>query len=261
MNESFITARDLTIGYGRQVIISGINFTLEPGKTLALVGVNGSGKSTLLKTIAGLLPKIEGNITVFGREPGKTPVRIAYLSQFNPAGFLLPLRAIDVVRMGRFSALGLLGRMKKEDEDIVRNSMDFMGVPHLADKALSTLSGGQRQRVFLAHVLARQADLFLLDKPASGLDVPGNELYKKAVAAILKRGASLVIATHNIKEASICDQAMLLAQRVVTYGPGNSVLTPETLLSTFGIIARMEAGQVVVVEKEHGCDHGEDNCD
>ena len=109
--------------------------------------------------------------------------------------------------------------------------------------------------MFLAYILARNADLVLLDEPTSNLDVPGTEDYKSAVARMTSRGASVIIATHNIKEAASCDLAMLLAQRVVVCGPGDTVLTPETLLSTFGIIARLENGQVIVVEKDHGCDN------
>ncbi len=253
MKTPYIIAKGLSIGYDRHIIVPDITMTLEPGKTLALVGVNGSGKSTFLKTMAGLLPPINGSLQVLGREPGKFPSRMAYLSQFNPTSFLLPLRTIDVVRMGRFPSLGLLRRLTGDDENLIRESMDYMGVLNLSDKPLNSLSGGQRQRIFLAHILAHNADLILLDEPTSNLDVPGIELYKKSIDRLLDRGVSLVIATHNIKEAGLCDQAMLLAQRVVAYGPGSSVLTPEALLSTFGIIARFEEGHVVVVEKEHGC--------
>lgn len=248
-----MAAQDLTIGYGRQTVVADIHIQLEAGKTLALVGVNGSGKSTLLKTMAGLLPMISGKLTLFGQVPGKTPARLAYLNQFNSNSFLLPLRAVDVVRMGRFPAHGLLGRMTRQDEKFVTDAMDFMGVLPFAEKALSSLSGGQRQRVYLAQVLAHQADLILMDEPTSNLDVAGIELYQKAKDILLERGASVVIATHNIKEAGRCDQAMLLAQRVVAYGSGSSVLTPEALLATFGIIARFEEDHIVVVEKEHGC--------
>jgi ABC-type Mn2+/Zn2+ transport system ATPase subunit len=128
-----------------------------------------------------------------------------------------------------------------------------MGILQLAEKPLNALSGGQRQRVFLAYILARQADLILLDEPTSNLDVPGMAIYNRLITQLLGQGAALVIATHNIKEAACCDYAMLLAQRVVVYGPGATVLTPETLLATFGIIARFEDGRIVVVEKEHGC--------
>ncbi len=255
MSGDILYAEWASVGYEGNVIVPDVSVSLPAGKSLALTGINGSGKTTLLKTIAGLIPLVSGKLAVFGEAPVKARPRIAYLGQSNPASFLLPLRAIDVVRMSRFADAGLLRRLTKEDERTVRESMEFMGIEKAALDPLNTLSGGQRQRVFLAYVLARKAGLVLLDEPTSGLDIPGTELYKKAVARMLAGGASVVIATHNIKEAAGCDQAILLAQRVVVYGPGRSVLTPETLLATFGIIARFENGNVVVVEKDHGCEN------
>jgi len=249
-----MTAAGLSIGYGRKSVVTGIGFELAAGSTLALVGANGSGKSTLLKTIAGLLPALSGSIRVFGKNPGSSPARVAYLSQIHSNEIVLPLRAIDIVRMARFSSIGLLGRASKADERIVRESMERMEVTALANEPLSALSGGQRQRVFLAQALARDAELFLLDEPETNLDAEGRERYRAAVRVSKARGGVVVTATHDIKEASQCDWAMLLAQRVVAFGPGCSVLTPEALLSTFGITARMEGERVVVVEREHGHD-------
>lgn len=250
--------KGLSVGYKRETIVSGIDIRLPAGKMLALVGVNGSGKSTLLKTIAGLLPQQDGQIKVLGSAPGASPQRVAYLSQFHPAGFMLPLRSIDVVRMGRYPHLGLFRRLKAADEQAVQEAMELMDVSAIADTALHLLSGGQRQRVFLAQLFARQADLLLVDEPAAGLDATSQETYRHAFQSLCQRGTSVVLATHDIKEASRCDQAMLLARRVVAYGEGASVLTPEALLSTFGIIARFEGGHVIVVEREHAHDHGGD---
>ena len=250
-----LEVKDLTVGYKRESIVAGIDIQLEPGKMLALVGVNGSGKSTLLKTIAGLLPALDGSIKVLGAVPGASPRRVAYLSQFHPAGFMLPLRSIDVVRMGRYPHVGLFRRLTATDEQAVQEAMDLMDVGPIADTALHLLSGGQRQRVFLAQLFARGADLLLVDEPAAGLDAASQETYRRAFQSLCQRGTSVVLATHDIKEASRCDQAMLLARRVVAYGNGAAVLTPEALLSTFGIIARFEGGQVIVVEREHGHDH------
>jgi ABC-type Mn2+/Zn2+ transport system ATPase subunit len=255
MDNPIVVSENLAIGYNGQVVVPEISLSVMAGKTLALTGSNGSGKTTLLKTIAGLLPQITGTISVLGKAPGKTPARLAYLSQVNPTSFLLPLRVIDFVRMSRFSERGLLGRMTADDERLAQESIELMNIGTIAEKSLNALSGGQRQRAYLAYVLARHADVVLLDEPTSNLDVPGMEIYKQAISKMLAYGASIIVATHNIKEAATCDQAMLLAQRVVVYGPGSVVLTPETLLATFGIIARFENGQVVVVEKEHGCDN------
>jgi ABC-type Mn2+/Zn2+ transport system ATPase subunit len=247
-----LTAEKLSVGYGKRVVVSGIDLELEEGATLALVGMNGSGKSTLLKTVAGLMPALSGVMSVFGARPGSFPARVAYVSQFNSSELILPLRIRDVVRMARFSSLGLLRRPRREDERLVYEAMEKMGVRDIAGEPLNALSGGQRQRVFLAQALAREADLLLLDEPETNLDAEGKEAYRTFLRESAARGCSAVIATHDINEAARCDWAMLLAQKVVALGKGSAVLTPETLLSTFGVIVQVGQGNVVVVEREHG---------
>jgi ABC-type Mn2+/Zn2+ transport system ATPase subunit len=251
-----ILAADLNIGYNHETIVSGINFAVRPGEAIALIGTNGSGKSTLLKTIVGLLPLIDGRLSVFGAPPGSSPRRIAYLGQFHASGFILPLRVIDVVRMGRFPLHGLWRRMGKEDDEIVQMAMRAMGIEKLAENPLRALSGGQQQRTYLAQVLAHQADLLVMDEPTAGLDAGGRELYLKAVSGELRRGSSVVIATHDIQdEAALCQQVMLLARRVIALGPPQEVLTPEALLETFGIVITGEKKRLLVLEAQHGHDN------
>ena len=251
-----ILARGLAIGYRGDVVVAGIDLRVGPGRSLALVGTNGSGKSTLLKTLVGLQPPQGGELRMLGAAPGASPKRVGYLSQFHASGFILPLRAIDVVRMGRFPSQGLLGRATSEDRDLVDWAMRTMGVAELATAPLRSLSGGQRQRVYLAQVLARRADLILLDEPNAGLDAGGRERYLDAFAAELHRGAALVTATHDISEAIEYDQVLLLARRVVALGPGREVLTPDRLMETFGIVIRdpheEHAGRFTVAERTHG---------
>jgi ABC-type Mn2+/Zn2+ transport system ATPase subunit len=251
---SCVIAHDLDIGYQSQVVVPQVNFELTCGQSLALVGINGSGKTTLLKTIVGLLPPVKGEITVLGNPPGKNPHQLAYLSQFHEAGFILPLRVKDVVTMGRFTEKGLFGRMTSLDEEIITASMQRMGVADLRDSPLRLLSGGQQQRVYMAQVLARQADLIVLDEPTSSLDAAGRELFSEILREEQERGAMLVVATHDIQLASECNQAMLLAHAVVAVGPGEEILTPETLLKTFGIVLLYQGEDkgVGIVEREHG---------
>lgn len=251
-----ILARDLTVGYEGRPVVAGIDVVVPARTSLALVGTNGSGKSTLLRSLVGLLAAVGGKLVVLDRPPGGAPTRIGYLSQFHASGFVLPLRAIDVVRMARFPALGLLGRMTSADHDLVAEAMATMGVADLATAPLRSLSGGQQQRVYLAQVLARRADLIVLDEPTAGLDAGGRERYLEAFAAELVRGATLVTATHDIGEAAEYDQVLLLARRVVALGPGREVLTADRLLDTFGIVVHdpheEHAGRFVVAERAHG---------
>lgn len=251
---SCVIAHNLDIGYQGEVIVPDVNFELTCGQSLALVGINGSGKTTLLKTIVGLLPPIKGEIRVLGNQPGRNPHQLAYLSQYHEAGFILPLRVKDVVQMGRFTDKGLFGRMTAEDERIINYSLERMGVEGLRDSPLRLLSGGQQQRVYMAQVLARQADLIVLDEPTSSLDAAGRELFSRIMDDERKRGAMIIIATHDIRLASECNQAMLLAHEVVAVGPGEEILTPDTLLKTFGIVLLYQGEDkgVGIVEREHG---------
>ena len=254
VDHSYIHARNLNIGYSKELIVRDISFDLEPGQALALIGTNGSGKSTLLKTIVGLLPPISGQLSVFGIAPGSNYQRIAYLGQFHASGFVLPIRVIDVVRMGRFPLLGLLKKMKTADNDIVTGALRIMGIEQLANEPLRSLSGGQQQRTYLAQALAHQADLLVLDEPTSGLDAGGRERYLQAIDDELHRGASMIVATHDIQEeAALCQQVMLLARKVVAIGAPKEVLIPETLLETFGVVVT-GGKKLNILETKHGHD-------
>jgi ABC-type Mn2+/Zn2+ transport system ATPase subunit len=251
-NTPYIRAKGLNVGYANEVVVADISFELRPGEAFALIGTNGSGKSTLLKTIIGLLPLMGGKLSVFGMPPGNNHRRIAYLGQFHHSGFVLPLRAIDVVRMGRFPLNGLWRRMNRRDDEIVLSAMRTMGIEKLADFPLRSMSGGQQQRTYLAQVLAHQADLLVLDEPTSGLDAGGRELYLHAINDELCRGASIIVATHDIQEeAALCHQVMLLARKVVAVGAPKEVMTPDALLETFGIVVAGEQ-KLHVLECKHG---------
>jgi len=160
-----------------------------------------------------------------------------------------------VVSMGRFPMHGLVGKMDATDNDMVNSAMRAMGIEKQADTPLRFLSGGQQQRVYLAQVLAHHADLLVLDEPTSGLDAAGRELYLHAMNDEMCRGASILVATHDIQEeATLCQQVMLLAHKVVAFGPPQQVLNSETLLETFGIVIGKDQKRPAVLECKHGHD-------
>jgi ABC-type Mn2+/Zn2+ transport system ATPase subunit len=250
-----VSATGLSVGYGALVVVDGIDLTVEPGDVVALVGTNGSGKSTLLKTIVGLLPPMRGDLAVLGSAPGASPAKVAYVSQFHPNAFVLPLRARDVVRMGRFAEHGLLGRMGPVDDELVDGALRRLAVSDLARRPLRDLSGGQQQRIYLAQALARRAELLVLDEPTAGVDARGREIYEQAIAVERERGAAVVVATHDIGEASRADHVVLLAGRVVAHGPPEQVLDTEHLLETFGVSIRRLEGGWLQTEEPHGHEH------
>lgn len=246
-----VAAAHLAVGYRGHAAVDHIALTISAGTWVSVVGTNGSGKSTLLKTIVGLIPPVSGTLHVLGRPPGDSARSLAYLAQSREGGFLLPLRARDLVRMGRYSVRGLTGRMRAEDGAACDRAMAALGVADLADLPLGELSGGQEQRVHLAQALAREADLIVLDEPTSGLDAAGRERYRDVMREECRRGATVVAATHDVGEAAAADLVLLLAKRVVALGPPSEVLTAANLLATFGVVISELPEGLLVMEPTH----------
>jgi ABC-type Mn2+/Zn2+ transport system ATPase subunit len=207
---------------------------MHPGELLVLIGTNGSGKSTLLKTLAGLIHPVHGDLYVLGQHAGQLPTRVAYLPQHPVSSHTLPLQVRDVVTMGRFAHLGLFRRTSSSDRAIVSSAMQRTGIDAQANKPIRDLSGGQQQRTHLAQVLAREAEILLLDEPTAGLDINGRKLVAELIAAERARGVTVVMATHELADAEQATSVMLLAQRVVSMGPPQEALRDEYLRECFG---------------------------
>ena len=234
MNTATISADHLCVGYGKHPVVEGVMLEMHPGELLVLIGTNGSGKSTLLKTLAGLIQPVHGDLHVLGQHAGQLPTRVAYLPQHPVSSHTLPLQVRDVVTMGRFAHLGLFKRTRSSDRDIVSSAMQRTGIDAQANKPIRDLSGGQQQRTHLAQVLAREAEILLLDEPTAGLDINGRKLVTELIAAERARGVTVVMATHELADAEQATSVMLLAQRVVSMGPPQEALRDEYLRECFG---------------------------
>lgn len=234
MNTTTISADHLCVGYGKHPVVEGVMLDMHPGELLVLIGTNGSGKSTLLKTLAGLIHPVHGDLHVLGQHAGQLPTRVAYLPQHPVSSHTLPLQVRDVVTMGRFAHLGLFKRTSSSDRDIVSSAMQRTGIEAQANKPIRDLSGGQQQRTHLAQVLAREAEILLLDEPTAGLDINGRKLVAELIAAERARGVTVVMATHELADAEHATSVLLLAQRVVSMGPPQEALRDEYLRECFG---------------------------
>jgi ABC-type Mn2+/Zn2+ transport system ATPase subunit len=234
MNTATISADHLCVGYGKHPVVEGVMLDMYPGELLVLIGTNGSGKSTLLKTLAGLIHPVHGDLHVLGQHAGQLPTRVAYLPQHPVSSHTLPLQVRDVVTMGRFAHLGLFKRTSSSDRTIVSSAMQRTGIDEQANKPIRDLSGGQQQRTHLAQVLAREAEILLLDEPTAGLDINGRKLVAELIAAERARGVTVVMATHELADAAQATSVMLLAQRVVSMGPPKDALRDEYLRECFG---------------------------
>ena len=140
-----------------------------------------------------------------------------------------PLSVDEVLRMGRYAARGLVGRLRRDDHDAIDAAATRLEVDELRHRSFGDLSGGQRQRVLVAQALASQPGLLLLDEPITGLDLPSQARILEVVHDEVTRGGTVVLSTHHLGEARRTDRVMLLAGCVVADGPPATVLQREHL--------------------------------
>ena len=173
--------RDLSSGYNRQDVLTGVTLTVPVGAQVALIGANGAGKSTLFKAVAGLLPVRKGEVRIYGRPIGACHHRVAYLPQRSEIDWRFPMSPRRLAVTGRYVHRGWLQRPQPEDWRIVDTVLARLKIDDLAQRQIGQLSGGQQQRVMLARALVQGADLLLLDEPLNAVDAETRQI----VAAVL----------------------------------------------------------------------------
>ena len=191
-----LSVQGLGADYGKQAVFSGIEFSVNCGNRLALMGPNGAGKSTLIKIIAGLKKPTTGSISWKGKPLVKQLHEIAYLPQIGQPTPNFPANVHEVVAMGRYPHIGILGKFTPNDHAKVDQAIEIMELQTLVDKPIDLLSGGQRQRAFIARALAQESHVLLMDEPFNGLDLEAQTHLDRTLIMLAKKG-HLVIASHH----------------------------------------------------------------
>lgn len=196
-----IEVKNLSFGYQSDLLVlENINWTVQDGQSVALVGPNGGGKTTLLKILLGLYNPAEGSVKVLGTAPDKALGHIAYVPQNMAFDKQFPITALDVVLMGRLSHLPWYGRYSHKDKDLALESLRTVGLEEKAGSAFGELSGGQRQRVLIARALVSHPRLLLLDEPTASVDIEA----EKEIYSILNRlqgKMTIIMVTHDLQTA------------------------------------------------------------
>lgn len=194
-----LTCQNLTVGYDGRAVLQGLNFEVNAGNYLCIVGENGSGKSTLMKTILGLQAPISGTILT---GDGLRKNEIGYLPQQTQVQKDFPASVREIVLSGCQGRCGSRPFYSKEEKQLAEENIGKMGIGSLAKRCYRELSGGQQQRVLLARALCATRKMLLLDEPVSGLDPRVTaEMYGLIERLNREEGITVIMISHDLSAA------------------------------------------------------------
>lgn len=230
----------VAVSLGGARIIDAVDFDVQAGEVVGLVGRNGAGKTTLLRVASGVLPATTGAVRL-----GEDKVdalsrralarRIALVPQDMHVPF--PFRVGELVLMGRAPHQPLVGLESEADAQRAMDALERLGIAQLADRSITTLSGGERQLVLFARALVQDPELLLLDEPTAFLDLKHRVEVLREVRAFAARGRAALVVSHDLSLAArTCDRLVLLGDgQLVAVGTPEEVLNPANLRAAFGI--------------------------
>ncbi|MCR5514692.1 MAG: metal ABC transporter ATP-binding protein [Bacilli bacterium] len=219
---SLLTVNNLSLGYNGTPILNNLNFTVEEGDYLCIVGENGSGKSTLMKTLLHLQKPLGGSI-VFG--DGLKQNEIGYLPQQTDIQKDFPASVYEIVLSGCQSRLGWRLFYNKEDKELAKRNMERMNVLSLAKRCFRELSGGQQQRVLLARALCSTQKVLLLDEPISGLDPKVTAEMYELISKLNEEGITIIVISHDIGAALAYSKHILHLGKETFFGTKEGYLS------------------------------------
>lgn len=235
LDELPLSVRDVTVAYHRKPVLWNLSLDIPARSLVGLVGPNGAGKSTLLKTVVDMVPRISGEVQVFGQRYAKTRCRVAYVPQRETVDWDFPATALDVVQMGTYGQLGWFRRAGHAERQRSLEALQQMEIEHLATRQISQLSGGQQQRTFLARALVQRADLYLMDEPFAAVDASTERAIVALMRALQAQGKTILVVHHDLHTVpSYFDYLVLLNTRLVAAGPTSEVFTEDNLQKTYG---------------------------
>lgn len=192
--------KDVTLGYENKVVAKNLNFKIDQGDYLCVVGENGTGKSTLIKTLLGLIKPLNGE--VIANVQGKNHKGVGYLPQQTQAQKDFPASVWEVVLSGVLNNDHRCPFYNKKYKAEAEKNMEKLNILDLKKRCYRELSGGQQQRVLLARALCATDSVLILDEPVTGLDPAASmELYETIKDLNKKENVTIIMVSHDIKNA------------------------------------------------------------
>ncbi|GAB3593984.1 metal ABC transporter ATP-binding protein [Angustibacter peucedani] len=218
-----VELRGVSVGYGERVVVRDVDLVVRDGEVVAVLGANGSGKTTLVRGLLGLATVLHGEIEVLGRSQRtrRDRARIGYVPQRHTVGGAIPSTVREVVASGRLPRLGLLGRQRAHDRQVVQEAIDAVHLGDLAGTDVGELSGGQQRRVLIARALAAEPEVLVMDEPTAGVDQASQHALAGTIRSLAARGVPMVVVTHEVGPlADVLTRAIVVDDGRITYdGP------------------------------------------
>ena len=226
-----LAVEQVTLAYGRNVVLRDVNLRIEQGDFWCLLGPNGESKSTLIKALLGAVKPKRGRI--FLRPDFARRTRIGLVPQESEVNTVVPTTVEEFILTGTVG-LSLDGRTR---EARLKRVLEIMGLQLLRQRSFWTLSGGQRQRTLVARALIRDPLLLIVDEPTAGLDLAAATGLLETITDLSRdKGITVLFVTHDLNiAAQRASHIALFRGGRLTGGPVAEVFTPENLQTTFGV--------------------------
>lgn len=236
---------DVSLGYGRRVVLKHLSFSLHKGDYIGLVGPNGAGKTTLLRSLLGILRPLSGHID----EPRR--VRWGYVPQAQTMDEHFPFNVLDIVLMGRYRSRGLVKRPTANDRAAAMQALEDVGIADLWMRSFRELSGGQRQRALMARALASHPDALALDEPTNDMDIAAERATMDLLDRLHGEYGLLVLMVSHLLNVVVnhVHEVAILGNNTLALGTVDEMIHSERLQELYGVrvaVAQVGESRVVV---------------
>lgn len=235
-----VEIKDLSFSYSSRQVLRNIEFSVDNGKFLSILGCNGVGKSTLFRCMIGLLPGYTGSIMIDGHDARRLSVRemaklVAYIPQNTVPTFNYSVE--DIVLMGTTAGIGTFRTPQKEETARAEWALEKIGISHLRKRCFHHISGGERQLAVIARALAQNTKILMLDEPTASLDYGNQMLVLTQARALADEGYTVIQTTHNPEHSYMFSDRVLALKggRILAQGSPKDVVTPELISELYSI--------------------------
>lgn len=246
-----IEVNDLTFGYNEDIVLENINFFVDKGDYLGIIGSNGSGKSTLIKLLLKMLPFTKGEIKLLGKDINNFPdwSKVGYVSQ--QAGSMnvkFPATVEEIIKASIYRRTRTRPLTKKQIKEKVDYALDIVDMVDNSKKLIGNLSGGQQQRVFIARMLVNKPEIMFLDEPTSGVDLKSEEAVFCLLAMLNNEmGITVVMVSHDIGAVTAhANKIAFIGNKNIVMLKSKEEINEESLSKLYGYKVNLHI-------KEHKC--------